>query len=419
MATTTPPAEAALRFEERERRLNDAIALRQPDRVPVAFFSTFWHTRQNGLTNYQAMYDYEKSAAAIRDAAVKLQPDGVMSPYTITAIGRVLDQCDYRLLNWPGHGVAEDRPYQYVEKEVMSASEYDLFLEDPSYFFWTRYLPRMGGNLGALAKLPQLPSFYYFLVPFAFAAYTDPEVAAAMKVVADTGAEALQVLIRDAQLTAELAGLGFPSLAAYICPAPFDYFADCLRGSKGIMLDMYRKKDKLLAAMDRIVPMLVRGCLGPASMSRSKIIFMPMHWGLDGFMSAEQFQTFFWPSLRKVMLGLIENGLTPCVLWEANCTTRLETIADIPRGKAIYWFERTDLVRAKQVLGDVVCLRGNVPVSLLNLGTPEEVSAYCRTLIEKVGRNGGFILDAAIGITDEAKPENVAAMFRSVHEYGR
>ena len=48
-------------------------------------------------------------------------------------------------------------------------------------------------------------------------------------------------------------------------------------------------------------------------------------------------------------------------LWEGDCTSRLETIADIPRGKAIYWFERTDLVRAKEVLGDVVCLRGNVP----------------------------------------------------------
>jgi hypothetical protein len=315
--------------------------------------------------------------------------------------------------------VAEDRPYQYIDKEIMPASEYDLFLEDPSYFFWTRYLPRMGGNLGALAKLPQLPSFYYFLVPFAFAAFTDPEVAAAMKVVADTGAEALQLLIRDGQLTAELAALGFPSLAAYICPAPFDYFADCLRGSKGIMLDMYRKKDKLLEAMNRIVPMLVRSCIGPASMSRSKIIFMPMHWGLDGFMSVDQFKTFYWPTLRAVMMGLIDNGLTPCVLWEANCETRLETIADVPRGKCIYWFERTDMFRAKEVLGDVVCLRGNVPVSMLNLGTPDEVNAYCRKLIEKVGKGGGFILDASIGIPDEAKPANVEAMFRSVREYGR
>jgi uroporphyrinogen-III decarboxylase len=77
------------------------------------------------------------------------------------------------------------------------------------------------------------------------------------------------------------------------------------------------------------------------------------------------------------------------------------------------------MFRAKQVLGDVVCLRGNVPVSLLNVGTPDEVTAYCRRLIEGVGKSGGFILDAAIGIPDEAKPANVKAMYRSVQEYGR
>ncbi|NNN19288.1 MAG: hypothetical protein HKL84_05475, partial [Acidimicrobiaceae bacterium] len=109
--------------------------------------------------------------------------------------------------------------------------------------------------------------------------------------------------------------------------------------------------------------------------------------------------------------------LVPLVLWEGDCTTRLETIADIPAGKAIYWFERTDLFHAKEVLGDVVCLRGNVPASMLNTGTPEEVRDYCRKLIEGVGKNGGFILDGGIGIPDEARLENVRAMFQSVHDF--
>jgi uroporphyrinogen-III decarboxylase len=51
------------------------------------------------------------------------------------------------------------------------------------------------------------------------------------------------------------------------------------------------------------------------------------------------------------------------------------------------------------------------------VGTPDDVDAYCRKLIEKVGKGGGFILDGAIGIPDEAKPENVMAMFESVKKY--
>ncbi len=74
-------------------------------------------------------------------------------------------------------------------------------------------------------------------------------------------------------------------------------------------------------------------------------------------------------------------------------------------------------MRAKEVLGDVVCLRGNVPASMMTTGTPGEVDAYCRHLIENVGRDGGFILDGAIGIHDEARNENVKAMFQAVRKY--
>jgi uroporphyrinogen-III decarboxylase len=104
--------------------------------------------------------------------------------------------------------------------------------------------------------------------------------------------------------------------------------------------------------------------------------------------------------------------LRPCGIFIAR-----QAIADIPRGKAVCWFERTDLVRAKEVLGHVGCLRGNVPASMLTTGTPEQVDAYCRMLIEKVGKGGGFILDGAIGVPDESKPENVRAMYESVRRY--
>jgi len=146
-------------------------------------------------------------------------------------------------------------------------------------------------------------------------------------------------------------------------------------------------------------------------------IFIPLHWGLDGFMSPEQFKTFYWPSLRRIVLYLIENGLVPLVLWEGTCASRLEMIGDIPPGKAIYWFERTDLLKAKEILGEVVCLRGNVPTSLLNTGTPGEVDEYCKRLIRVVGKGGGFILDGAASIPDEARIENVKAMAESVRKY--
>ena len=118
------------------------------------------------------------------------------------------------------------------------------------------------------------------------------------------------------------------------------------------------------------------------------------------------------------MLALIENGLTPCPFWEGKCESRLETIRDIPRGKAIYMFEQTDLVRAKEILGDTVCIRGNVPASMLCTASPRDITDYCRMLIDKVGKGGGFILDGGTGIPDEARFENVRAMADAVKQYG-
>jgi uroporphyrinogen-III decarboxylase len=146
-------------------------------------------------------------------------------------------------------------------------------------------------------------------------------------------------------------------------------------------------------------------------------IFMPIHKGIDGFMSEEQFKKFFWPTLRDLIAALVSRGLTPCILWEGNCTSRLEIIKDIPPGKVMYGFEATDIFKAKQVIGGIACIRGNVPMSLLATGTPDDVKTYCKKLIDIVGNDGGYIMDSGAGF-DDAKPENVRAMFEFTKEYG-
>jgi uroporphyrinogen-III decarboxylase len=139
-------------------------------------------------------------------------------------------------------------------------------------------------------------------------------------------------------------------------------------------------------------------------------VFIPLHKGLDGFMSQEQFKTFYWPSLKRLMMACIDAGFTPNPLFEGDCASRLEVIKDIPKGKAVYWFERTDLLKAKEVLGGTVCIEGGLPSSLMITGSSDAVKAACRILIKAMGRGGGFILNGDVGIPDEATVENVRAM---------
>ncbi len=300
----------------------------------------------------------------------------------------------------------------------MKVEEYDAFLSDPSDFLLRVFLPRAYGALEPLKMLHPLPwAWYIRMVPYV-SVFGIPEVAGALESLIKAGAEARRMISKATELTKEMESLGFPRQFASSANAPFDYIGDYLRGTRGIMLDMYRNPDKLLEATEKLLPVIIEQATSVTKIAGVNRVFIPLHKGLDGFMSPEQFKTFYWPTLKKLMLALIDAGLTPNPFFEGDCTSRLEIIRDIPRGKAVYWFERTDLVKAKEVLGDRVCIEGGVPSSLLITGTPEDVKAYCKKLIDVVGRGGGFIMNGDTGIPDEAKIENVRAMADFTREYG-
>jgi uroporphyrinogen-III decarboxylase len=250
----------------------------------------------------------------------------------------------------------------------------------------------------------------------AFSAFDTPEIEAALEALLRAAKEAKRILSGAIAYAKKMRSLGFPQQFGGLAQAPFDTLSDFFRGTKGAMLDMFRRPDKVLEACEKLLPIMLESGLGAGRLGYKRV-FIPIHKGLDGFMSPEQFNTFFWPTLRRLIVGLIEAGQTPLVLWEGDCTSRLETIADIPAGKAVYWFERTDIFKAKEILGKTACIRGNVPLSTLSTGTPDDVKAYCKELIDVVGKDGGFIMDAST-VLDDAKPENVRAMIDFTKEYG-
>lgn len=413
---TATRADAKAEYNARIKRVMDAVELRRPDRVPIALSAHFWPARYGGISFRQAMYDYDRAAAAMRRVLLDFEPDVYTPPHRI-AWGPVMEMIGYRQLEWPGHGTDENATFQYLDREYMSAEEYDEFIFDPTGFYISKYLPRIAERFAGFADLPPFPGLYYTRLVGGLMSFAKPGVRRLFETLAEASDEAVRMMQHCDRYVAEMSDLGFPSDLGPATNAPFDYLGDYFRGSRNILLDLRRHPDKLLAAMDKALVFLLRQALAVARISPSKYVFIPLHWAPDAFMSTAHFKSIYWPTLRAMIVEFIDKGLIPVVLWESDCAARLDIIGDIPRGKAIYWFERTDLVRAKQALGDVVCLRGNVPASMMTTGTPEEVDACCRHLIEKVGRDGGFILDGAIGVPDEAKHENVKAMFQAVRKY--
>jgi hypothetical protein len=60
-----------------------------------------------------------------------------------------------------------------------------------------------------------------------------------------------------------------------------------------MMTDLYRHKDKVLAALDKLSVLILKGTLSVAHKARSPVVVIPIHWGPDNFMSPQQFATMY------------------------------------------------------------------------------------------------------------------------------
>ncbi len=412
----SPQAEET--YKERIIRTKDAIQMKKlPDRVPVFILPSFFPVYNAGITPQEAMYDYDKLYAAYKKFILEFEPDGHLGA-DMPGPGKFFEALDYKLYSWPGHGVAPEQSYQCNEGEYMKADEYDALINDPSNFFSNTYFPRVFGALQPFQALPALTGILeMYGLAYSFIPFGIPPVQAAYKAIMEAGNEAMKWVGTIMAWNTEITSLGFPNIIAGFTKAPFDVIGDTLRGTKGTMLDMYRQPDKLLEAMDRLTPLMIKMGVGAAQMNGKPLVFMPLHKGADGFLSDEQFKKFYWPPFRKVMMGLINEGCVPFPALEGHWDTRLEVIQDLPKGKTFWMVDQSDMAKAKKTLGKVACMTGNVPSDLLTLGTPQQVKDYVKNLINIAGKDGGYIVSNG-AFFDHAKPENVKAMVEVTKEYG-
>ena len=162
---------------------------------------------------------------------------------------------------------------------------------------------------------------------------------------------------------------------------------------------------------------MIKSSIETADKMDCPLVSMPLHKGDDVFMSDEQFEKFYWPTFQKTLLAFVNEGLVPFPFAEGKYTKRLKKIADMPRSGVVWHFDQTDMSEAKRVLGDVSCIAGNVPSSIIVTGTKQDVKEACRKLIEMCAPGGGYILSGGAGI-DKCPPDNLRVMMEAVEEYG-
>jgi uroporphyrinogen-III decarboxylase len=221
----------------------------------------------------------------------------------------------------------------------------------------------------------------------------------------------------NANLSAELRRLGFPSFSGGFSYAPLDFIGDYLRDVKNVLLDTFRVPDKVKQAAVAVGALILEmNRVAAESAPEGTRAFIPLH--LNEYFSPKHYGEFYWPTLKRVVLDLIDLGFIPYIFYEGYHDAHLETILELPKGKTISKFEKTDLRKAKEVIGDHSCIVGGPPSSLFIGGTPAKVEEYVKDLLEDVKSGGGFMLSPGVSIPGNARPENVRALLRAVEKHG-
>jgi hypothetical protein len=410
-------AEAKAKHDARVDRLIKVITMEElPDCVPVngniGSFSVYYA----GYDLKTVMFDIEKFREAwlkyARDFDVDIMGGGAAPN------GRLFELMQQRTHRWPGGGLPDDASmFQFVEEEYMKEDEYELYFRNPADYILRYFLPRINGVFEPLAKLAPLEAFRGIGQQLMMAVGT-PE----FRRMAEDLLKAHESAVSWGKVSEECAmacrEMGYPAGSGVLALAPFDTVADMLRATHGSVMDMFRRPEKILELIERILPVTLASTIRGADMADSPIVAIPLHKGDDVFMSDAQFEKFYWPSFRKLLIGLIDEGLVPMPVAEGSYNRRLDYIKDLPKTGVIWLFEKTDMKEAKRVLGGHTCIAGNVGVSLMRTGGLEDVKEYCRWLIDTCAPGGGYIMSMGGGI-DRCSPANVHAMIDTAREYGR
>lgn len=399
-------------YARRKERLDRASILKEPDRVPVLGSFGYFSASYSGLTHHEFLFDYEKASKAVIKTAVDFGYDtaGGISrlgalPFTLAFLkdyddlfpgwvnGPIHDILGVRYARFPGRELSEETPFQFIGEEYMKADEYDDLIEDPLRFLAEKILPRSCRSL------------------------ENPGSAKAMTSLFRWGIESWRSSEVSTSLKDELRRLGFPAFSEGFSYAPLDFIGDYLRDIKNVILDTFRVPDKVKQACDAVAALIrERDRISAQSAPEGARFFIPLH--LNEYFSPRQYNEFYWPTLKQVALHLIDLKLTPLIFYEGYHDAHLETILELPRGKTISRFEKTDLRKAKEVIGDHSCIIGGPPSSLFIGGTPAKVEEYVKDLLEDVKPGGGFMLSPAVSIPSAAKPENVKTLVEAVKKYG-
>lgn len=356
-------------YNERLNRIKTAVALGKPDRVPVVPVATAFCAQHLGVNLSEFAMNVELSNKIILESFTSLgEIDGIQQPFEYAD---ALSTLWLSKVEIPGRELPENKLWQIAEAELMKVEEYDTIINKGFNSFVSEFLVTRLNNVGESIAKNMLPYV--------------------------------------GQAVQNCANAGLVPLSPLIFTTPYEYFCGG-RSLVRFMRDLYKMPDKVQAAMDVAMEDIITNMRRDIQLGKPVAAWVGGWRSASSFLAPKLWQRFVWPYFKKLVNVAVEEGIIPVLHLDSNWERDLEFFKELPKAKCIITPDgSTDIYKIKEVLGDHMCIMGDVSAAMLSVGTEDEVYNYSKKLISDIGPSG-FILSSGCDIPYNAKPKNVKAM---------
>lgn len=376
-----------LLFNERIKRIDDAVRFNSPDRVPHISFFYLWMVHDYGAKLSNALKNWELSEKIYRQFMEKYQFDANVSymdlfchPFAATD---VLGKGAYALDDEKGVISLEDIP-------LITVKEYPEFINNPGKYTWDVIMPRKFENFNNLTVADFqkiIDMFDAYLV---------------------TQQKHIKIAKEDYGVPNHIVPAfnpGFPGIEMLI-----NFYS----GLKETALAMRRKPglvDDFCAMFDQGIDQALAGIRKEGKQIQTAF---DLHHVLLGhtLLNEKQWERYYWPWLKKVCDKVVEEDITIKLFSEGTILRFADYFRDYPKGHIAVQTEQDDIYELAKALPNC-CMVGGITSDVLSKGTKEECISQVKDLIENIGeRDGGLILtqNKMMTFKNDANPENMKAV---------
>jgi hypothetical protein len=396
-------------LEWRIKNYEDAISLREPEKVPVVL-SVYGYAFHYAGTTYEAVKDNPENAIRaftkiFDDIEVDCQHrSGINMPMEVmNALGR-----DDYVLGDDKCTIAQNPS----KEEYMSAEDYPELINNTHEYLFGDYLKAkypafrksreeaLASIKNALRELQK-----YLAINKGITDYCTLE-----KQIYSTAAP---VMSAPNQLATEPCIIYKPLL---------DPLFSQIRGIRNTLTDLRRRPNEVKRASIAIFEELNNTAKGLDMTARqAPLPMLQTFYHPEPFISRDDFREYFFEPLKELYGPLLENGKKCFLFGEADMTYSYEIIREMPKGSMVLKLDQEDPFEVYEIIGDRATLACGINLGLLAAGTKQQCVDYVKRCFDTFAPGGGFVFmpNAALLSPRDAKLENLYAVFETANELGR